>query len=81
MAPRSPPRSHPPTPPPPTPPHPFPPAQDFRYMALSDLAADLDKGPAATLVLNEGTEGTLAGAVVERLADASADVRAQAVKW
>ena len=50
-------------------------------MALSDLAADLDKGPAATLVLNEGTEGTLAGAVVERLADASADVRAQAVKW
>ena len=49
-------------------------------MALSDLTADVDKGPASTLVLNDATEPTLANAVVERLADTSADVRAQAVK-
>lgn len=54
------------------------PHQDFRYMALSDLATELARDDFA---LDDGAQAPLAAGVVERLADASADVRAQAVKW
>lgn len=49
-------------------------------MALSDLATDLDSAK-PKIALKDGADAALSAAVVERLADASADVRAQAVKW
>lgn len=53
-------------------------AQDFRYMAASDLQAELAK---ESFKADGNMQTQLAKCVVQQLEDASGDISSLAVKW